>query len=64
MLGQTFRDALAECGQPLGVVNVVQGVLGDINIPIGTLMSRIHRGRERLRGLMSDFGDDCRGGEA
>lgn len=29
-----------------------------LDIPMGTLMSRIHRGRERLRGLMSEAGDD------
>jgi len=27
-----------------------------LDIPVGTLMSRIHRGRERLRELMSDAG--------
>jgi RNA polymerase sigma-70 factor (ECF subfamily) len=33
---------------------------GVLDIPIGTLMSRVHRGRERLRGLMSDTGEDAR----
>jgi len=29
-----------------------------LDIPVGTLMSRIHRGRERLRDLMADPGDN------
>ena len=27
-----------------------------LNVPIGTLMSRLHRGRERLRALLADPG--------
>ena len=32
-----------------------------LDIPMGTLMSRIHRGRERLRQLMENPGDDAGG---
>lgn len=31
---------------------------GVLDIPVGTLMSRIHRGRERLRELMANPGDN------
>lgn len=33
-----------------------------LDIPVGTLMSRIHRGRERLRKLIRQPGDEAAGG--